>query len=506
MPSSNELNARIHELEKQIKTLESKLAEYTKIEEYYLKKYQEIFDETKKARDEEIKQTLENITVEISTLKREKEDLSGALEENVKIQKQLKETDFQLQELCNQTEIVNLDVESEINELEQTGLQTIIQHKEQMRKYVNKINKLLNPPFIVNNIVFLKDALINYLYGEGYDAVKTMKQNHRKALSIKQNLEKKQKEYQEAIVQLQLDKESLLDKYREIEMQSLDNIQKDIVHYSSLQEKYHGDIMEALDAIKEIHKHQIVDVIKKGHVLGYTKEVIGQNVDNLLKLLSQELMTVDTVENKVYQKEKRLRKLQAEAEKLHALDIEKETITLEYKELQNKYLGIQKQVQVIEDFNAKVHDVIDNNDKYHNLAVYYLEYLSLKDHTLNNIKIIQNKIDEINALDELEKVSPDNLEKLAAYNKDMEQEERHLEEARMHIEELQQEKENEKVIKMLLSVKEYEEKLPSIYDTMETLKKEIDEKYEHLTQLKEQLVEYQSILLQIEGLTNDNLD
>ena len=82
--------------------------------------------------------------------------------------------------------------------------------------------------------------------------------------------------------------------------------------------------------------------------------------------------------------------------------------------------------------------------------------------------------------------------------------ERSLEEAKMHIESLIQNPENKKVLKMLLSVIEYESKLPTIYETLNNLKKQIDEKYERLTYLKEQLVEYQSILMQIEGLTNED--
>ena len=66
--------------------------------------------------------------------------------------------------------------------------------------------------------------------------------------------------------------------------------------------------------------------------------------------------------------------------------------------------------------------------------------------------------------------------------------------------------ENERVLKSLLSVIEYESNLPLIYEELDSLKKQVEEKHDRLTYLQTQLVEYQSILLQIEGLTNENQD
>ena len=43
MASPSELNAKIQDLEKQVKALEQKLSEYTSIEKYYLQKYEEIY-------------------------------------------------------------------------------------------------------------------------------------------------------------------------------------------------------------------------------------------------------------------------------------------------------------------------------------------------------------------------------------------------------------------------------------------------------------------------------
>jgi hypothetical protein len=84
--------------------------------------------------------------------------------------------------------------------------------------------------------------------------------------------------------------------------------------------------------------------------------------------------------------------------------------------------------------------------------------------------------------------------------------ERQYEENKMKIDELVQNPENERVLKSLLSVIEYESNLPLIYEELDSLKKQVEEKHDRLTYLQTQLVEYQSILLQIEGLTNENQD
>lgn len=504
MPNPSELNAKIHELEKQVKALELKLAEYTNIENYYLEKYQEIFNETKKARDEEIKQELENMAIEISVLKQEKEDLTGALEENVQIKKQLKEIDFHLGELYHQTEIITLDAESEITELEQIGLQTLEQHKEQLHKYTNKLNKLLTEPFIIDNIIFLKDAMLNYLRGEGFECIKTQKENHRKALVIKKNFEKKNQEFQETISQLRLDRESLIAKYREIENSDINHIQDEITRFTIHHEKYHDEMMASLDQIKEVHENIILDKVKKLSILGYSRKEIGENLDDQLEIFSQELLTIDSMENKTYQKEKRLKKLQIEAEKLKSLDIEKETLSVECKELQTRYLSMQKQVQTIEDFNAKVHNIIDNNNQYHNFAENYLNFMNYQTEVTKMIAEKEKELEKLSSLDNSTYTNEEIELQKQTIQGEIDGFERSLEEAKLHIEEFRQNPENEKVLKMLLSVIEYETNLPLIYETLDKLKKQIDEKYERLTYLKEQLIEYQSVLMQIEGLTNED--
>lgn len=499
MASPSELNAKIQDLEKQVKALEQKLSEYTSIEKYYLQKYEEIYNEAKNSRDSEIKHELENMAVEISVLKQEKEDLTDALAENELTERKIKEIDIQLNELYKLTESISLDAESEINDLEQIGLQTLVQHKEQVNKYVKKIEKLLNPPFIVENINFLKDTLMNYLSTEGFECVKTLKENHRKALKINETLKIKNKDCQDTITQLLIDRESLLDKYREMENIDINHMQDEIVRFTIHHENYLREMMASLDNTREIHENLIIDRIKKYSILDYTKKEIGEALDDMLVIFSQELLTIDSVENKTYQKEKRLKKLQIEAERLRKLDIEKETLYVEYKELQNKYLTMQKQVGTIEDFNSKVHNTIDNNDQYHNLAENYLGFM----HFENEVnKKLADKAEELAKYDGVASEEAENAKK--QITAEIDALERSLEEGKMHIESLVQNPENEKVLKMLLSVIEYETKLPTIYETLKNLKKQIDEKHDRLNYLKEQLVEYQSILMQIEGLTNED--
>ena len=60
---ANDLNNKIHELETHIKALELKLQEYTNIEDYYLDKYNKLFNDTKESRDQEIKQEVENMSM-----------------------------------------------------------------------------------------------------------------------------------------------------------------------------------------------------------------------------------------------------------------------------------------------------------------------------------------------------------------------------------------------------------------------------------------------------------
>lgn len=507
MPNPSELHAKIQELEKRVKELEKALADYTDIENYYLQKYQEIFEDTRRARAEEIKQELENMTLEISNLKKEKEDLTDALEENVIIERGLKEIDIHLSELYKLTETSSLDAESEINDLEQIGLQTLEQHKEQINKYAKKIDKLLTPPFITENIIFLTNALMDYLKGEGFTCIKTQKENDRKVKLIKKYLGDKNKEYQQTIAQLVIDRESLLAKYREIENEDINRIQDEITSFMIHQEKYFDEMMASLEQIKEKHENIITEEVKKYTVWGYSKREIGEILDDRLVVFSQELLTTDSVENKTYQKEKRLKKLQIEANRLRELDIEKETLASECRELQTKYLTMQKQVQKIEEFNIKVHDTIDYNNQYHNFAENYLSFIHFEEETM---QLIANKQEAIKRLNNLNTSLENNDEvlEIEETKKQFEEEikglERSLEEARMHIAELRENPENEQVLKMLLAVKDYEEKLPAIYETLSVLKQQIDEKHNRLNYLKEQLVEYQSVLMQIEGLTNED--
>ena len=165
---------------------------------------------------------------------------------------------------------------------------------------------------------------------------------------------------------------------------------------------------------------------------------------------------------------------------------------------------MQKQVGTIEDFVSKVHDTIDNNNQYHNFAENYLSFRTFEQDVL---KMIENKKLELKKYEDID-VNDYQNEELVAMKKqitiDIDGLERSLEEGKMHIDNLIENPENKKVLKMLLSVIDYEANLPVIYETLTKLKNQIDEKHDRLNYLKEQLVEYQSVLMQIEGLTNEN--
>lgn len=493
---ANDLNNKIHDLEKQVKALELKLQEYTDINQYYIDKYNKLFLDIKASRDEEIKQELENMAIEISVLRNKKDDLTKAVEDNKTIEKQLQELEAHLSELYHQMEVLTLDAESEITELEQIGLQTIEQHKEELNMFTKNLNELLIPPYNTNNIILLTNEIMMYLEKEGFNDVQTLKSNHRASLEIKKSYEEKNKEFEDAINQILIDKDSLIDKYREIENDDILHIQDEIAHFTIHQEKYREEMMSSFEKIKLVHEEKIIDKIRKFSVLGYPRKEIGELLDEDLEIFVQELLTLDSHENITYQKEKRLKKLIKEAERLRALDIEKETINQEYTALQQSFITKQKQVRVVEDYISKIHDMIDNNISRRNFAESYLNFMRFENEVKKLIEERQTT---------MSKLADDDPSK-GVFQLEIDGLERQYEENKMKIDELVQNPENERVLKSLLSVIEYESNLPLIYEELDSLKKQVEEKHDRLTYLQTQLIEYQSILLQIEGLTNENQD
>ena len=493
---ANDLNNKIHDLEKQVKALELKLQEYTDINQYYIDKYNKLFLDIKASRDEEIKQELENMAIEISVLRNKKDDLTKAVEDNKTIEKQLQELEAHLSELYHQMEVLTLDAESEITELEQIGLQTIEQHKEELNMFTKNLNELLIPPYNTNNIILLTNEIMMYLEKEGFNDVQTLKSNHRASLEIKKSCEEKNKEFEDAINQILIDKDSLIAKYREIENDDILHIQDEIAHFTIHQEKYREEMMASFEKIKLVHEEKITDKIRKFSVLGYPRKEIGELLDEDLDIFVQELLTLDSHENITYQKEKRLKKLIKEAERLKELNIEKETINQEYTALQQSFITKQKQVRVVEDYISKIHDMIDNNISRRNFAESYLNFMRFENEVKKLIEERQTT---------MAKLADDNPNK-GVFQLEIDGLERQYEENKMKIDELVQNPENERVLKSLLSVIEYESNLPLIYEELDSLKKQVEEKHDRLTYLQTQLVEYQSILLQIEGLTNENQD
>jgi hypothetical protein len=335
-----------------------------------------------------------------------------------------------------------------------------------------------------------------YLEKEGFNDVQTLKSNHRASLEIKKSCEEKNKEFEDAINQILIDKDSLIDKYREIENDDILHIQDEIAHFTIHQEKYREEMMASFEKIKLVHEEKIIDKIRKFSVLGYPRKEIGELLDEDLEIFVQELLTLDSHENITYQKEKRLKKLIKEAERLRALDIEKETINQEYTALQQSFITKQKQVRVVEDYISKIHDMIDNNISRRNFAESYLNFMRFENEVKKLIEERQTTMSKLGDDDPSKGVFQLEIDGL----------ERQYEENKMKIDELVQNPENERVLKSLLSVIEYESNLPLIYEELDSLKKQVEEKHDRLTYLQTQLIEYQSILLQIEGLTNENQD
>ena len=140
--------------------------------------------------------------------------------------------------------------------------------------------------------------------------------------------------------------------------------------------------------------------------------------------------------------------------------------------------------------------MIDNNISRRNFAESYLNFMRFENEVKKLIKERQTT---------MAKLADDNPNK-GVFQLEIDGLERQYEENKMKIDELVQNPENERVLKSLLSVIEYESNLPLIYEELDSLKKQVEEKHDRLTYLQTQLIEYQSILLQIEGLTNENQD
>jgi hypothetical protein len=248
------------------------------------------------------------MAIEISVLRNKKDDLTKAVEDNKTIEKQLQELEEHLSELYHQMEVLTLDAESEITELEQIGLQTIEQHKEELNMFTKNLNELLIPPYSTSKIILLTSEIMMYLEKEGFNDVQTLKNNHRASLEIKKSCEEKNKEFEDAINQILIDKDSLIAKYREIENDDILHIQDEIAHFTIHQEKYREEMMASFEKIKLVHEEKITDKIRKFSVLGYPRKEIGELLDEDLDIFVQELLTLDSHENITYQKVKKNKK------------------------------------------------------------------------------------------------------------------------------------------------------------------------------------------------------
>ena len=166
---------------------------------------------------------------------------------------------------------------------------------------------------------------------------------------------------------------------------------------------------------------------------------LGNKIECNPDIFVQELLTLDSHENITYQKEKRLKKLIEEAERLRALDIEKETINQEYTTLQQTFITKQKQVRVVEDYISKIHDMIDNNISRRNFAESYLNFMRFENEVK---KLIEERQTTMSKLE-------DNDPSKGAFQLEIDGLERQYEENKMKIDELIQNPENERVLKAL---------------------------------------------------------
>ena len=481
----------------------------TNIKEFYLNKYHEIYQEILQERIDEINYELNELEHEIENLNNSVDRINEDIANNERIQEKINDVEERIHECYCEMEEKRFQTETVIDKLQHDTVKLYQQHQSIVRVWFDSLNNfydhLINKDELLNQV----DNIVNVIFNNGYELSVKIKENEYQNNLINKALEEEFLDVRKKLDLLFIEKTRYEKSKYEVSVDRSEQLKKDLALKQEHKKYYKEEIEKAFIHQSNKHLKEINELLIKFSLTSKDPSEQIEILDKLCEKYRTQLLSLDTLSNQAYQKQKRLSMLYEEKAKLDNLKSKKEQIDKKAQGLQNAYVVISNNIKEMDEHLEDIKKQI-SSFKHQQFLRFDEKFQEELSEGLKEIKKQQKVIEKLQE-ERTYLLYEANTDKVKDIEQEIHQADIKLNKTIERYDNIQKDydeflKQNDNsTIKSLISEGSFfENNLPKLKELTVKLRNKISNLTSESHKIQEDLRDYQNILMQIQELEDED--
>lgn len=481
----------------------------TNIKDFYLHKYHEMYQEILQERINEINNELLELEQEIVNLNNSVDRINEDIENNERIKEKIQEVEERIHQCYCEIEEKRFQTETVLDNLQHETIKLFQEHQMVTRNWFsilyNFYDRLIDKSELFNQM----NNLINWIYNEGFELSISIKANELKNKQIMNALDEELMEVRRKLDTLFLEKSRYEKNMYEVSVDRSEQLKNDLALKQEHKKCYQAEIEQAFIHQSNKHLKELNELLIKFSLTSKDPNEQIEILDNLCEKFKVQLLSLDTLSNQAYQKQKRLSMLYEEKSKLETLKNKKDAVDKKAQALQSAYIVITKNIK---DLDEHLEDIKKQilSFKHQQFLRFEEQFQKELNDELNSIKKQQKFIESLQEektyllfSDDTNKIKDIDLQ---IHNEDLKLNKiiENYDNIKKDYESFLQQNDNAVIKTLIEDGSFFETNIPKLKALTIKLKDKIGKLIEESHKMQDDLKDYQSILMQIQELENED--
>ena len=317
----------------------------TNIKDFYLTKYHEMYQEILQERIDEINNELNELEQEIENLNNSVNRINEDIENNERIKEKIKDVEERIHMCYCEMEEKRFQTETILDNIQQETIKLFQEHQLTIRSWNDVLYNYLDNLIDKNDLFQHISGLINWVFSDGYQLSISIKENEQQNSLIQKALDDELLSVRQKLDALFVEKSRYEKSMYAVSIDRSEQIKKDLALKQEHKKCYKEEIEKAFIHQSNKHLKEINELLIKFSLTSKDPNEQIEILDKLCDKFKVQLLSLDTLSNQAYQKQKRLTMLYEEKSKLENLKNKKDLIDKKAQNLQNAYVVISKNVK-----------------------------------------------------------------------------------------------------------------------------------------------------------------
>lgn len=479
------------------------------LNDYYLSKYLDTHDEIFKKRMKQILERSVFLKAEIAENECLLIDLNESTQDfsNLNIEEEVEKLEMEKELLDKQMDqkVIELtDLIKRINNMLMDAKKYAVEYYENLVRHLGKAS--------FDATIEYMDFILSVVRNSFYDQNVLINDEMNKASNLNKELEDFDK-------QIEIEKKAIDEKIKSLsdtsikdQIESIENTIKDLKVELEQNEKFKDELEELFKDIKQKHIKEICDQISYMQIRDVVNKEIANSLEELIEIdFASMLETIDTLTSAKLKKETEIKSLNLRKAQLEQVQNEYDEFVSDLGNIEGLVETINQNIKQIEEYALYALKAIESNKTYQRIYDEYTTLLTKKDVLVKEIENLEYELVSLKETRREKVLDPYARPIINELNENIAQRESKLDRAKTQIEKISKDIDNyaktkeETVVVTVINEKvKCEQHLPDLYNKQRELLMIVEEKKNHLSELKAKLDEYDLLTDKLEALSNES--